>query len=426
MDAIDPEDRADVRRLLLWLLYTIKPLSRSDFAQLLSFDYSGDMPIFEPDLSPISDDSVLALVGSTFVSVQDGKVRLAHASVRDYLLGLAPDSDFCVDRPLAYALMARTSLAFIRSNQIPLSELGQREQRHHLTFTWVLYIAKAGDEEYSALAQDAVGVFGAIEGKEVLNLALRVLATIDHIALMRLLVDELGADVDGCDESGNTPLHYAANAGTSAAIDFLLDHGAYVDARTEIGLVPLHHAAWLGRAEVVEQLLVYGADPNARDKQLQAAIHFASSKADVDTVQMLLRMGADVNARDADGHTPLHLAVRAGSLGLILMLLGLGAQIDARTIMGQTPLHFVMAETAVPNSDEIQSSANLDSRRRLDIARTLIASGADPKARDVHGEEPRLGESDFSDWVEQAKTHPSQMQIIRNLRYTCNDILGLL
>ncbi|KAL1672120.1 hypothetical protein EV122DRAFT_225331, partial [Schizophyllum commune] len=183
LDAVDPEDRADVRRLLLWLLYTVKPLAMSDFAQLLSFDYSGDMPIFEPDLSPSSEDSVLALIGSTLISVQDGIVRLSHASVRDYLLGLPSDSSFCVDHTLAFSLMARTGLAFIRSNHIPLSDLGQREERHHLTFTWVLYIAKAGDEEYPTLAQDVVSVFNDVEGPEVLNIALRVLATIDHIAL---------------------------------------------------------------------------------------------------------------------------------------------------------------------------------------------------------------------------------------------------
>ncbi|KAL1712989.1 hypothetical protein EV715DRAFT_212619 [Schizophyllum commune] len=108
LDAVDPEDRADVRRLLLWLLYTVKPLAMSDFAQLLSFDYSDGMPIFDPDLSPSSEDSVLALIGSTLISVQDGIVRLSHASVRDYLLGLPSDSSFCVDHTLAFSLMART------------------------------------------------------------------------------------------------------------------------------------------------------------------------------------------------------------------------------------------------------------------------------------------------------------------------------
>ncbi|KAL1747089.1 hypothetical protein HDZ31DRAFT_32574 [Schizophyllum fasciatum] len=132
LDSVDAEDRADVRRLLIWLLFTCVPLTTADFAQLLSFDYSDDMPVFDAELQPSSIDTVLSLVGSTFLAVHDGQVRLAHASVKDYLLALPSESDFRVDNHVAYSLMARTSLAYIGACEVP--EEGQETRKpHHLT-----------------------------------------------------------------------------------------------------------------------------------------------------------------------------------------------------------------------------------------------------------------------------------------------------
>ncbi|KAL1727975.1 hypothetical protein EV714DRAFT_216172, partial [Schizophyllum commune] len=112
LQAIDPNDRADVHRLLTWLLMTRVPLSTTDFAQLLSFDYSKRLPVFDAQLQPSPSDTLM-LVGSTFVSVHDDKVRFAHASVRDFILALPPTSEFHVDFGLVYASMARTGLAYI-------------------------------------------------------------------------------------------------------------------------------------------------------------------------------------------------------------------------------------------------------------------------------------------------------------------------
>ncbi|KAL1727965.1 hypothetical protein EV714DRAFT_216137, partial [Schizophyllum commune] len=112
LQAIDPDDRADVRILLTWLLMSYEPLSTDDFALLLSFDYSERLPVFDDSLQPSAIDT-LALVGSTFVSVRYGNVRFSHASVRDFLLALPPTSEFHIDAGLAYALMARTGIAYI-------------------------------------------------------------------------------------------------------------------------------------------------------------------------------------------------------------------------------------------------------------------------------------------------------------------------
>ncbi|KAL1742746.1 hypothetical protein HDZ31DRAFT_15293, partial [Schizophyllum fasciatum] len=69
LKAISPEDRDNVRRLLMWAVLSRAHLSPKEFARLLSFDYSSERPVYDALLEPRSPNAVVALVGSTFMSV---------------------------------------------------------------------------------------------------------------------------------------------------------------------------------------------------------------------------------------------------------------------------------------------------------------------------------------------------------------------
>ncbi|KAL1753667.1 hypothetical protein FB107DRAFT_217306, partial [Schizophyllum commune] len=113
LESVSLYDREDVRRLLMWVILSAVHLPPEEFARLLSFDYSTSPPVYRDSLTPLDPQAVLSLVGSTFMAINGGVVRLAHKSVQDYLLRLPPDSPFHVgDRP-DYCLMARTALAYI-------------------------------------------------------------------------------------------------------------------------------------------------------------------------------------------------------------------------------------------------------------------------------------------------------------------------
>ena len=73
-----------------------------------------------------------------------------------------------------------------------------------------------------------------------------------------LLLDR-GAEVNGKDNSGWTPLHYAAWDGHADVAALLLDRGAEVNVKTIDGWTPLHYAADYGHADVVALLLERGA-----------------------------------------------------------------------------------------------------------------------------------------------------------------------
>ena len=110
LEAVIPDDRGDVLRLLGWLLYTCHPLSTTEFAQLLAFDYSEAKPTYRRSWEPTSSDDILNLVGSTFLSIHGDEVRLAHASVREFLLSLRSSSPFYISQNLMHSIMIQTNM----------------------------------------------------------------------------------------------------------------------------------------------------------------------------------------------------------------------------------------------------------------------------------------------------------------------------
>jgi ankyrin repeat protein len=55
--------------------------------------------------------------------------------------------------------------------------------------------------------------------------------------MVALLVD-MGADINGRDESGRAPLHYAVQSDHISIVEFLLQHGAQVDQLSFEGETP--------------------------------------------------------------------------------------------------------------------------------------------------------------------------------------------
>lgn len=99
---------------------------------------------------------------------------------------------------------------------------------------------------------------------------------------MTAVLLEHGADVHRRDESGRTPLHYAAGVGGSA-VEMLLSAGATVNALAHNGRTPLHIAVDRGSVSAVDALLRAGADAELRDAQRQTARDLLPGDAGSDT-----------------------------------------------------------------------------------------------------------------------------------------------
>lgn len=134
-------------------------------------------------------------------------------------------------------------------------------------------------------------------------------ALVDQPAAMEAAL-AAGADPDGTDAAGNTPLHACAWPGNLAVARLLLEHGANVDARNRRGVPVLHEAVRRGRPEMAMLLAEHGA--------------------------------ATGDHADDDGSTPLHWAAKAGWTEFARFLLARGAAVDARDKSGRTPLQWLL------------------------------------------------------------------------------------
>jgi ankyrin repeat protein len=70
-----------------------------------------------------------------------------------------------------------------------------------------------------------------------------------HKAVVRLLLEH-EANVDGKDDRGNTPLHYACKNGRTAMARWLVENGASIHFQNDEGFTPLHYACDNGRETV--------------------------------------------------------------------------------------------------------------------------------------------------------------------------------
>jgi hypothetical protein len=112
----------------------------------------------------------------------------------------------------------------------------------------------------------------------------------------------MGANVNAADETGATPLHYAATCGLGGAETHtraLLKHGAQADARDRNGLTPLMYSAQNSDASChVTVLLGTGAGIGAEDNNgITATMHAIRAEAQQMAVN-LLRYGGEADFRD--------------------------------------------------------------------------------------------------------------------------------
>lgn len=140
-----------------------------------------------------------------------------------------------------------------------------------------------------------------------------------HADCLRVLLAN-GADVNRVNLLQQTPLHIAAAFDYSEAIDTLLRANADPNARdlkvaegffcqsrgdmcafgTSLhlqGRTPLHLAAHASASEAIDMLA--SADANARDTLGRSPLHLAALKGSLDCVEALLQRQSAIDARDA-------------------------------------------------------------------------------------------------------------------------------
>ena len=192
------------------------------------------------------------------------------------------------------------------------------------------------------------------------------------LAAIRMLADE-GVDVNQTLDDGKTALMIAALAGRADLAAALIAAGAAVNAQNRSQGTALMFAAVHGDPATLRVLLSKGAAVDARGWNGWTAIMYASAKGHGAAVKELLKYHAQANIRDIYGWTPLARAVNERRVEVVEVLLESGlADVDTQDDHGATALHHA-AENGFP-----------------EMARLLLAHGADAGATDLEGRTPTM------------------------------------
>jgi ankyrin repeat protein len=216
-----------------------------------------------------------------------------------------------------------------------------------------------------------------------------------------------GANINGRDEKGRTPLIAAIQSVQFSSVQALLGLGADITVRdSKKNKPPLFHAVDTGNMNLMKLLLGNGADPNEKNVYGQfffvdAIITAAKDTTDtIDAVaiaQLFLGHGADANTTDVSGRPLIIHAIQAldknkgklpagverpqPSLALVAQLLDSGADANTKDITGQPALAMALQQ------------------ENMALVKMLLGRGASAKAKDITGQ-PLLVHAVQKSWLE--------------------------
>ncbi|KAL8810522.1 MAG: hypothetical protein Q9200_002510 [Gallowayella weberi] len=356
--------------MLQWLVYSLQPLHFGELMDILAVDLDR-LPRFDTERRIPNPEALLRICSSlltigTGVGEADAPVKLAHASVREYLTSndiLAGDrAVYAVESFRTHETIAEDCLAYLIhiSSEIVFEYDGYHFPHTHceklkadfplLSYVirhWTRHarIVKKQPEQLFSLMLEflepnifkpLVPLVETVHTESIFPFDDRRLMLAISVEFPRLVQHLLKQGIDpnvghGDPELGWTPLGQAIRNGDVGTIKVLLDLGARV-----YGGFALSIAAAEGSFEVVETLLAAGKSEKVPSKDtciVTKAFVDAASGGHLQIAKILLRNGADINgliSRNGSSTTALTTASRYWDTSMVQLLLSKGASINLK------------------------------------------------------------------------------------------------
>lgn len=171
-------------------------------------------------------------------------------------------------------------------------------------------------------------------------------------------------------------LHRAAHEGDAVAIQKLAREGADLEGKDRAGRTPLHVAVFASKQDAVRALVDAGADPNALEDSAYDVVTIAAVADDLYMLDLCLRLGANPgNITSPYDGTALIAASHLGHDDVVKRLIEGGAPLDHVNNLNWTALiEAVVLGDGGPD--------------HIETVRALIEAGADQTITDREGVSP--------------------------------------
>ncbi len=226
--------------------------------------------------------------------------------------------------------------------------------------------------------------------------------------MMAMLLEKKPELINVADDSGKTPLMYAAEIGNLETLNFLLDGGADKDATdSRIHTALIYAMQSIKNTALIERLVTQGADVNIVTTDGETALSIAILRHELNIIKILIPKGGKVPSLNSNGYsfsTILCKATKYRTLPIVEFLISEGARVNARNLTGETPLKnainrsdvkmtsYLIANGAYVNPEDAKEEPlHLAAEKgHIAVMDVLLKAGADVNARDVNGRTPLM------------------------------------
>ncbi len=444
---ISEDYREDACSALRWLTFSERPLELDELVEALVITPGKDPPFNTEDR--LSDPHLILQYLPGLISISENvngkkspEVRLAHASVKDFLVsskiaqgqtapfGTSPlaANQYITEACLVYILEYDT--AQDRTNTA--ADLASWPLLDYASKYWYIHKRAFSEDESSKTptspraGTDALLLrllvsdmntqswlqihrpdmtwrqpFDRDDSEHELGSALYYACCMGFREAVRRLLEK---GIDSNTEGGfyGSPLRAAAYYGHEKTCLLLLQHGARIEDADINGSGALWYAADGGHENVVRLLIANGADiERGSGESIGTALYAAASNRHFTVAKTLIEHGAKVDAATKFKKAGLRGAAMNGDLDTVNLLLDHGAAVDMPDTDGQTPL----IRAAVNGRDKsiallLDRKASIASKDlkgqtalswaayhgQLDALQVLLDRGADKESKNSDGQ----------------------------------------